>query len=582
MAPPKKSTDDIVPPATSPSGLLWACQMKRENAAIMSRMQKLESELGRVETSTSARDEGSEKIKGLEKRIDALSKKNEKDREQLGRESRERYQDLQGDVKAITTRVDALGEGLAVVKRFEEELREYELTLFELQRFVDEERFGALREMLADMKERLDGRDKENEDVQEKLQVLEGATQSLKEVCEDLKGQVENIAAKPVRQVPVAGGHGITDGRASGMLEIPAPKKAAAKKGTSKDAAVRSAPTNAANSVAAPKARTTRATVAVDTTQIQDPAAPSPTLSTKEKKFVGAGRGRIEIARTPSNEPGGDVESSGVDFVAPNGRRGRCARETKVVNPTEEPVSAKRGPGRPRKNKAQLASSASKGKEPAEIPVAVARGTKRKAEAGNEEPAARITRSQAPKEPSSEGQDDQQEPESVANPQPKSKNATVQPAPRVARGQAVKRPAVEHDEPNEGPTNIPETPQSRPAVTSGVAQKSKRTIVLTPLPQEGQQSHRKGKQKKGKQKLRCGPANRSSSPPSTAPENQGGPMRQPDFLGKGQKPNRVDQVTAQVTTENLTVGRPTKKRRSLLRDDEKDEELLKKYSNWTD
>lgn len=341
MAPTRDQANSGDAPTSFPTSLLWAHQMKRENALLMGRMKKLEEHLARFETEAAAKDDGGARVSSLEKRLDAVSKKQQQDDEKLRKETLEKFENLQGDVEAITLQIAALVPKVDQIQEVEQRLKEYELWRTELGRFVDEEKMGQIRERLRVLSVRIDGGEQSQQDVRRNVEVLEEVASTLKKGYEELQAELKEIAARPMQQnVVPAADPGPHERPSSAVQRERAPKKAAAKKKgpettavkvprktaakkTVPNSAVEKVPHPAVHSVRGSDGRFIRAGAAPETHSAvaNAPSSGARDPNTVNKKADGknvlrSGPGWIEVARTPSNEAAPDQETSGPDFVA--------------------------------------------------------------------------------------------------------------------------------------------------------------------------------------------------------------------------------------------------------------------------
>lgn len=341
MAPVRDPTNSGEAPPPFPASLLWAHQMKRENALLMGRMKKLEEHLARFEAEAAAKDDGGAKVSSLEKRLDAISKKQQQNDEKLRKETLQKFENLQGDVEAITLQVAALVPKVDRIKEVEERLKEYELWRTQLGRFVDEEKMGQIRERLSVLSTRIDGGEQSEQDVRKNVEVLEEAASTLKKGYEELQAELKEIAARPMQQIVVpAAAPELAERPSSAIQRERASKKAATKekppesttvkmlkkaatKKTVPESTALKAPKPTARSVRGPDGKFIKAGAVPET---QPAVANAPSSGARDPKPVNkkangksilrSGPGWIEVARTPSNEAAPDQETSGPDFVA--------------------------------------------------------------------------------------------------------------------------------------------------------------------------------------------------------------------------------------------------------------------------
>ena len=261
--------------------------------------------------------------------------------EKLRKETLEKFENLQGDVEAITLQIAALVPKVDQIQEVEQRLKEYELWRTELGLFVDEEKMGQIRERLRVLSVRIDGGDQSQQDVRRNVEVLEEVASTLKKGYEELQTELKEIAARPMQQVVVpAADPGPHERPSSAMQRERAPKKAAAKKKGPESTAMRSikeeagkkimprgnaakASNPAAHSVRGPGGRFIKAGPVPNPQSAVINARSDGARDQKAvdkhsngKKILRSGPGWIEVARTPSNEAAPDQETSGPDFVA--------------------------------------------------------------------------------------------------------------------------------------------------------------------------------------------------------------------------------------------------------------------------
>ncbi|KAF2159306.1 hypothetical protein M409DRAFT_30183 [Zasmidium cellare ATCC 36951] len=204
---------------TSPTGMLWAHQLKREHGFLLDRMKKLESEITKVEsTAKSAKDAtASHDIAAIASKVKALSEDGgSKATEQLREEVMERLENIAAEMEAITLKVAAIDEDsesveeerrrafsnekalLKRVKEVEEHLNQYEKNLNRIGDQVNEQQMDVIRAQLADLLDQVKGEGAERGAFKDSLQVLEQVTRELKKDNEKLVKEIKALRKRPV------------------------------------------------------------------------------------------------------------------------------------------------------------------------------------------------------------------------------------------------------------------------------------------------------------------------------------------------------------------------------------------------
>ncbi|KAK4498932.1 hypothetical protein PRZ48_009442 [Zasmidium cellare] len=216
MAPPNR--------ATSPTGMLWAHQLKREHGILLEKMKKLEGEITKVETTAKSAKNAtaSYDIGAIANQVKALTEDGgSKAIEQMRKEVMERLENIDAEMEAITLKVAAIDQDSAKVeeerkrafnnekallkrvKEVEEHLNEYEKNLNRIGDQVNERQMDVIRAQLADLLDQVKEEGAERETFRDSLLVLEQVTQELKEDNQKLAKEIKEMGKKPAPVAPM-------------------------------------------------------------------------------------------------------------------------------------------------------------------------------------------------------------------------------------------------------------------------------------------------------------------------------------------------------------------------------------------
>lgn len=205
--------------ATSPTGMLWAYQLKREHGFLLDRMKRLESEITKVEsTAKSAKNAFlSQDVAAIASQVQVLTQDGgSKATEKMRKEVMERLENVEAEMVAITSKVAELDQNSAKdeqerkrvfnnekdllkrIKEVERHLMEYEQNLNRIGDQLNEHQMDVIRDQLVNLLDQVkeDGGDRES--FRESLQVLEEVTRELKQDNDKLAREIKALGKRPV------------------------------------------------------------------------------------------------------------------------------------------------------------------------------------------------------------------------------------------------------------------------------------------------------------------------------------------------------------------------------------------------
>ena len=209
------------PRPSSPTSLLWAHQIKRENGHLLNRIQKLESAHAQADSrlkaaESAANAHASEDIAALAEQVKALDGR-EVDRrlDRMERDVISKLDDVQTETEAVVLKVSSMERDDAVaeeerrkafnkekallkrVAEVEENLKRYEHSLDQVGRRIDDQSVGTIKAQLSSLTKQVEQEGSEMKLLEESILALETANAELKKANERLAKEVENLASRP-------------------------------------------------------------------------------------------------------------------------------------------------------------------------------------------------------------------------------------------------------------------------------------------------------------------------------------------------------------------------------------------------
>ncbi|KAK1068657.1 hypothetical protein LTR12_016969 [Friedmanniomyces endolithicus] len=219
----------MTPRPASPTSLLWAHQIKRENGHLLGRIQKLESANDQHENrlkhaESAAKSHANQDMAALAERVKALDQSGIPERlAKVEKDVMSKLVDVQADTEAVILKVSsmekdeamaeeerrkAFNKDKALLKRLgeaEENLKKYEQLLERVGRRVDEQSIGNIRVRLDALSTQVGKEGSEMKLMVESIIVLERANAELRSANDKLAIEVEKLAAKSSAMASVSG-----------------------------------------------------------------------------------------------------------------------------------------------------------------------------------------------------------------------------------------------------------------------------------------------------------------------------------------------------------------------------------------
>ncbi|KAK1821103.1 hypothetical protein LTR12_004495 [Friedmanniomyces endolithicus] len=243
----------MTPRAASPTSLLWAHQIKRENGHLLGRIQKLESTNDQHEdrlkhAENAAKLHANQEMVALAERVKALDQSGIPERlAKVEADVMSKLDDIKAETEAVCLKISsmekdeakaeeerrrAFNKDKALLKRLgeaEENLKKYEQLLERVGRRVDEQSIGNIRSQLDALSTQVGQEGSEMKLMVESIIVLERANAELRSANDKLAFEVEKLAAKSSAMASVSGQ------AASVPSKKPAGKRAAAEFGSGEE-----------------------------------------------------------------------------------------------------------------------------------------------------------------------------------------------------------------------------------------------------------------------------------------------------------------------------------------------------------
>jgi len=221
----------MTPRAASPTSLLWAHQIKRENGHLLGRIQKLESTNGQHENrlkhaENAAKLHANQDMVALAERVKALDQSGIPERlAKVEADVMSKLDDVKAETEAVSLKVSSMekdeakaeeerrkafnkDKAKALLKRLgeaEENLKKYEQLLERVGRRVDEQSIGNIRSQLDALSTQVGQEGSEMKLMVESIIVLERANAELRSANDKLAFEVEKLAAKSSAMASVSG-----------------------------------------------------------------------------------------------------------------------------------------------------------------------------------------------------------------------------------------------------------------------------------------------------------------------------------------------------------------------------------------
>ncbi|KAK0928491.1 hypothetical protein LTS16_002697 [Friedmanniomyces endolithicus] len=219
----------MTPRPASPTSLLWAHQIKRENGHLLGRIQKLESANDQHENrlkhaESAAKSHANQDMTALAERVKALDENGIPERlAKVEKDVMSRLDDVKAETEAVSLKVSsmekdeakaeeerrkAFNKDKALLKRLgeaEENLKKYEQLLERVGRRVDEQSIGNIRVQLDALSTQVGKEGSEMKLMVESIIVLERANAELRSANDKLAVEVENLAAKSAAMASASG-----------------------------------------------------------------------------------------------------------------------------------------------------------------------------------------------------------------------------------------------------------------------------------------------------------------------------------------------------------------------------------------
>ncbi|KAK3116391.1 hypothetical protein LTR53_003255, partial [Teratosphaeriaceae sp. CCFEE 6253] len=218
----------MTPRPSSPTSLLWAHQIKRENGHLLGRIQKLEATHEKhddrlKETENATRSPANGDLAALAEQVKALDESGISERlAKVEKDVMSKLDDVQAESEAIVQKAASLDKDEAVaederrkafkkekalLKRLadvEAELKKYEQMLTRVGRRVDEQSVGTIKAQLDDLQKTVEAEGSEMKLMEESLRALETANVELRKANVRLEAEVQRLADKAALAVSLA------------------------------------------------------------------------------------------------------------------------------------------------------------------------------------------------------------------------------------------------------------------------------------------------------------------------------------------------------------------------------------------
>ncbi|KAI5366390.1 Putative AT hook, DNA-binding protein [Septoria linicola] len=204
-------------PPSSPTSLLWAHQMKREHGFLLTRMQKLEAAISRIEAIAIANQDKELNVAEIAQKVQTLAEESrtknshgtESAIEKVRKEVTDQFKELDERLEAIINKLDSVDravehaagtsskafdrevEMLKRVKGLEEGMKNFRDNMRLLGRKVDDGSVEQVHAQVQKLMQKAKDAGADHEKVQETVTMLQAAVEAMKEENQKLEAQVQ-------------------------------------------------------------------------------------------------------------------------------------------------------------------------------------------------------------------------------------------------------------------------------------------------------------------------------------------------------------------------------------------------------